>query len=61
MTVEELRELIDQGEDSMTQLKRQFNGVDAVASEIAAMAKPCAVRKRFLPREDLYRTRYSLA
>lgn len=37
MTVEELRELIDQGEDSMTQLKRQFNGVDAVASEIAAM------------------------
>ena len=38
MTVEELRELIDQGEDSKTQLKRQFNGVDAVASEIAAMA-----------------------
>ena len=37
MTVEELRELINQGEDSKTQLKRQFNGVDAVASEIAAM------------------------
>ena len=38
MTVKELRELINQGEDSRTQLKRQFNGVDAVASEIAAMA-----------------------
>ncbi len=37
MTVKELRELINLGEDSRTQLKRQFNGVDAVASEIAAM------------------------
>ena len=37
MTVEELRGLVNQGEDSKTQLKRQFNGVDAVASEIAAM------------------------
>lgn len=37
MTVKELRELINKGEDSKTQLKRQFNGVDAVASEIAAM------------------------
>lgn len=37
MTTAELRELINQGEDSRTQLKRQFNGVDAVASEIAAM------------------------
>ena len=38
MTVKELRELINKGEDSKIQLKRQFNGVDAVASEIAAMA-----------------------
>ena len=38
MTVKELRGLINQGEDSKTQLKRQFDGVDAVASEIAAMA-----------------------
>ena len=37
MTTAELRALINQGEDSRTQLKRQFNGVDAVASEIAAM------------------------
>ena len=37
MTVKELRELVNQGEDSTTQLKRQFNSVGAVASEIAAM------------------------
>ena len=37
MTATELREIINQGEDSKTQFKRQFNSVDAVASEIAAM------------------------
>ena len=37
MTAKDIRELINLGEDSRTQLKRQFNGVDAVASEIAAM------------------------
>ena len=37
MTVEELRVVIDRGEDSRTQLKRQFNSVNALASEIAAM------------------------
>ena len=37
MTATELREIINQGEDSKTQFKRQFNSVDVVASEIAAM------------------------
>ena len=37
MTATELRDIINQGEDSKTQFKRQFNSVDAVASEIAAM------------------------
>jgi len=37
MTVPELHEIINRGEDSKTQFKRQFNSVDALAVEIAAM------------------------
>lgn len=37
MTVSELRKIISRGEDSKTQLKRQFNSIDAFAAEIAAM------------------------
>jgi ATP-dependent DNA helicase RecG len=37
MTVSELRKTISRGEDSKTQLKRQFNSIDALAAEIAAM------------------------
>jgi ATP-dependent DNA helicase RecG len=37
MTGSELREIIRRGEDSKTQLKRQFNSIDALAAEIAAM------------------------
>jgi len=37
MTVSELREIVSRGEDSKTQLKRQFNSIDALAAEIAAM------------------------
>ena len=37
MTISELHEIISRGEDSKTQLKRQFDSVDALATEIAAM------------------------
>ncbi|MCE2395178.1 putative DNA binding domain-containing protein [Candidatus Poribacteria bacterium] len=37
MTPSELHEIISRGEDSKTQLKRQFNSIDALATEIAAM------------------------
>ncbi len=37
MKISELHEIISQGEDSKTQLKRQFNSIDALATEIAAM------------------------
>ena len=37
MTVSELHEIISRGEDSKTQFKRQFNSIDALAAEIAAM------------------------
>ena len=37
MTVSELHEIISRGEDSKTQFKRQFNSIDGLAVEIAAM------------------------
>ena len=37
MTTSELHEIINRGEDSKTQFKRQFDSVDALATEIAAM------------------------
>ena len=37
MTVSELHEIISRGEDSKTQFKRQFNSINALAAEIAAM------------------------
>lgn len=37
MTVSELHEIISRGEDSKTQFKRQFNSIDALTVEIAAM------------------------
>ena len=37
MTISELRKIIRRGEDSKTQLKRQFDSIDALATEIAAM------------------------
>lgn len=37
MTVSELHKIISRGEDSKTQFKRQFNSIDALAAEIAAM------------------------
>ena len=37
MTTSELHEIISRGEDSKTQLKRQFNSIDALATELAAM------------------------
>jgi predicted HTH transcriptional regulator len=37
MKISELHEIISRGEDSKTQLKRQFNSIDALATEIAAM------------------------
>ena len=37
MTTSELHETISRGEDSKTQLKRQFNSIDALATELAAM------------------------
>ena len=37
MTVSELHKIIRRGEDSKTQLKRQFSSIDALAAEIAAM------------------------
>ena len=37
MTTSELHEIIRRGEDSKTQFKRQFDSIDALATEIAAM------------------------
>ena len=37
MTTSELHEIISRGEDSKTQFKRQFDSIDALATEIAAM------------------------
>ena len=37
MTISELRKIIRRGEDSKTQFKRQFDSIDALATEIAAM------------------------
>ena len=37
MTTSELHEIMSRGEDSKTQLKRQFNSIDALATELAAM------------------------
>ena len=37
MTTSELHEIINRGEDSKTQFKRQFNSIDALATEIAAL------------------------
>ena len=37
MTTAELHEIISRGEDSKTQFKRQFDSIDALATEIAAM------------------------
>ena len=37
MKISELHEIISRGENSKTQLKRQFNSIDALATEIAAM------------------------
>ena len=37
MTISKLHEIISRGEDSKTQLKRQFSSIDALAAEIAAM------------------------
>ena len=37
MVASELHEIISRGEDSKTQFKRQFNSIDALAVEIAAM------------------------
>ena len=37
MTTSELHEIISRGEDSKTQIKRQFNSIDALATELAAM------------------------
>ncbi len=37
MTTAELHEIICRGEDSKTQFKRQFDSIDALATEIAAM------------------------
>lgn len=37
MTISELHGIISRGEDSKTQFKRQFDSIDALATEIAAM------------------------
>ena len=37
MTTAELHEIISRGEDPKTQFKRQFDSIDALATEIAAM------------------------
>ena len=37
MTTSELHEIISRGEDSKTQFKRQFDSIDALAAEFAAM------------------------